>query len=207
MIIMLDQSVGKIYELQINNPTVEIQQFRTPLTQYKSGNIPYILDNGAYSGFNEKKFLRMANASKNDIFCKYIVMPDVVGDAQSTYNQFRYYKNIIGLRPNQTAFVLQDGAERRNMPDWDEFDCLFIGGSTEFKMSGKAYIIAQEAIAQGKHVHVGRVNTPSRIVKWHGNCHSIDGSGISKYDHMFDKAVDLIIELNEIRQSKLYEFV
>ena len=108
---MLDQSVGKIYELQINNPTVEIQQFRTPLTQYKSGNIPYILDNGAYSGFDEKKFLRMANASKNDIFCKYIVMPDVVGDAQSTYNQFRYYKNIIGLRPNQTAFVLQDGAE------------------------------------------------------------------------------------------------
>ncbi len=206
MIIMLDQSVGKIYELQIKFPSIQIEQFRTPLTQYKSGHIPFILDNGAFTEFDEDKFLRMANASKNNIFCKYIVMPDVVGDAQATFNQFRHYKNLLGLRSNQTAFVLQDGAETGNMPDWNEFDCLFIGGTTEFKMSHKAYTIAKEAISKGLYVHVGRVNTPVRIIKWHGNCHSIDGSGISKYDHMFDRAVNYINELNNVRQTKLFEY-
>lgn len=92
------------------------------------------------------------------------------------------------------------------MPNWDDFGCLFIGGTTEFKMSNLAYKIAKEAIQRGKHVHVGRVNSTDRIVKWFDNCHTIDGSGISKFDHMLMKAVKTITECKKYKQTKLYNF-
>ena len=53
--------------------------------------------------------------------------------------------------------VLQDGLDR-DVP-WDEFDVLFIGGSTEWKLSERAYDFVAEAKSLGKWVHVGRVNS------------------------------------------------
>jgi hypothetical protein len=41
---------------------------------------------------------------------------------------------------------------------WDEFDVLFIGGTTEWKESAHAARLAAEAKARGKGVHMGRVN-------------------------------------------------
>jgi hypothetical protein len=34
--------------------------------------------------------------------------------------------------------------------------------------------------------HVGRVNTAKRVRNWVGLADSIDGSGISRYDHMLE---------------------
>jgi hypothetical protein len=47
-----------------------------------------------------------------------------------------------------------------------------------------------------KWVHVGRVNTAQRVSQWIGLADSIDGSGISKYDHMLEAV------LNELTGEK-----
>ena len=44
----------------------------------------------------------------------------------------------------------------------------------------------------GKWVHVGRVNTAPRVKNWLGLADSIDGSGISKYDHMLENVLEAI---------------
>ena len=206
MKILLDQSIGKIYERKIQYPDVEFGQFRTPLTRYKSGSFNYILDNGAFSEFKEKTFTNMALKAKNDLFCDYIVLPDTVGDATLTFNQFYYWKEKLELKSSMCAFVLQDGINDSNFPKWEDFGCLFIGGTTDFKMSSTAYNLAKIALSKGKHVHVGRVNTVDRIVKWFNNCNSIDGSGISKYDHMLEKAVQTLIECQKFNQTSLFQF-
>ena len=207
MKILLDNSCSTIFKRQQEYPEIEFGQFRTPLTQYASGSYHYILDNGAYSEFKENTYKSMVQKAKHDLFCDYIVLPDVVGDATATFHQFRHWKNWLGLSSHMCAFVLQDGVHDDVFPAWDEFDCLFIGGSTEFKMSSLAYQIAQAAILEGKHVHVGRVNTPDRIVRWFDNCHTIDGSGISRFDHMLKEAVQAITECTNFRQTKLSQFV
>ena len=44
----------------------------------------------------------------------------------------------------------------------------------------------------GKWVHVGRVNTAERVKNWIGLADSIDGSGISQYDHMLENVLRAI---------------
>ena len=206
MIIALDKDVETVATAASIYSEVEFWQFRTPLTQYKSGDIPYILDNGVYSGFDEKSFERMVKKAKFDPMCRFIVLPDVVGDAVATYHQYQHYNNHLGVPFGKRAFVLQDGVNDETFPDWEDFDCLFIGGSTEFKMSRECYQIAQAAILEGKHVHVGRVNTPMRIIRWFGNCHSIDGSGLARFPKMLHDACLTIAECQKYQQKSLLDF-
>lgn len=46
---------------------------------------------------------------------------------------------------------------------WDRFDWLFIGGTTEWKLSQAVENLIDEAKRQGKKVHVGRVNSRQRF--------------------------------------------
>jgi hypothetical protein len=74
------------------------------------------------------------------------------------------------------AFVAQDGLEALTVP-WDEFDVLFIGGSTEWKLGRHARALVAEAKWRGKHVHMGRVNSRSRYrYAEHIGCDSVDGT-------------------------------
>jgi len=206
MIICLDKQIDAITEIIQHYDNLEFWQFRTPLTQYKAGEHKYILDNGAFSNFKEDTFQRMVKKAKFDPMCEFIIAPDVVGDAVATYHQFIHWNNFLGIPHGKRGFVLQDGIHDEVFPEWDEFDCLFIGGTTEFKMSHTAYEIAQAAILEGKHVHVGRVNTPERIIRWFDNCHTIDGSGIAKYSHMLDNAVKTILQCQKFKQTKLKKY-
>jgi len=63
--------------------------------------------------------------------------------------------------------------------DWDSFDALFIGGSTEWKLGPEARAFSSEAKARGKWLHMGRVNTWRRyeIAESFG-CDSVDGTTI-----------------------------
>jgi hypothetical protein len=74
------------------------------------------------------------------------------------------------------AYVAQDGFEDVPAP-WSEFDVLFLGGSTEWKLSHRARAATDEAKALGKRVHMGRVNSRKRyeIAKSWG-CDSVDGT-------------------------------
>lgn len=79
------------------------------------------------------------------------------------------------------AFVAQDGYS--GMPD--DADTLFIGGTDRFKESEEAQDAVLDALANGKHVHIGRVNTAPRFMLYHVlGAHTCDGSGVSRYDHM-----------------------
>jgi hypothetical protein len=81
------------------------------------------------------------------------------------------------------ALVLQDGIGALPIP-WSQIEAVFVGGSDNFKVSGEAFGAARAAKMLGKWVHVGRVNTSKRVQQWLGVADSIDGSGISQYDHM-----------------------
>jgi hypothetical protein len=74
------------------------------------------------------------------------------------------------------ALVGQDGLERLTVP-WDEFDVLFIGGSTEWKLSDAARQLAAEAKRRNKGVHMGRVNSRKRwLIAESFGCDTADGT-------------------------------
>ena len=92
----------------------------------------------------------------------FVVAPDVVGDARATYERSLPFLPIIRDLGFPAAYVAQDGQEDFP-PPWDDLDCLFIGGSTEWKLSGYARDLIREAKARGKWVHAGRVNSKRRF--------------------------------------------
>jgi hypothetical protein len=49
-----------------------------------------------------------------------------------------------------------------------------------------------EYLGLGKWVHVGRVNTVARVRNWIDLADSIDGSGISRFDHMLEDVLAMI---------------
>jgi hypothetical protein len=114
-------------------------------------------------------------------FCLFATAPDVVGDPVATYR--RGWTRLHHLRNHglPAAFVAQDGLERfpdvRAVGFWDEFDCLFIGGTDPWKLGPGAAWLAGEARVRRKWVHMGRVNSLTRLL--HADrigCHSVDGT-------------------------------
>lgn len=108
--------------------------------------------------------------------CLFATAPDVVGDAVATLAESLPWLPVIRALGYPAAFVAQDGLECLPVP-WDEFDVLFIGGTTTWKLGRHARRLAHEAKARGKRVHMGRVNSRAR---WryaeHIGCDSCDGT-------------------------------
>lgn len=84
-----------------------------------------------------------------------------MGDAAATIELSRPWLPKIRALGYPAAFVAQDGQEGLPVP-WDEFDVLFVGGSTDWKLGPHARDLAREAKARAKRVHVGRVNSERR---------------------------------------------
>lgn len=109
--------------------------------------------------------------------CAFAVAPDVVGDAKRTLERSRPLLHVIRGIGFPVALVAQDGLERLRIP-WDEFDALFIGGSTEWKLGPAAREIASEAtFMYRKWLHMGRVNSRERL-RYANDlcCDSVDGT-------------------------------
>lgn len=126
-------------------------------------DVVWCADNGAFSDrFDPDKWWRFLerNADRADS-CLFAVAPDVVGDAAATLERSRPWLPQIRALGYPAAFVAQDGQESLPVP-WDEFDCLFIGGSTDWKLGVGARGLVAEAKARGKWVHMGRVNSERR---------------------------------------------
>lgn len=132
-------------------------------------------DNGCFSDkWDEHKWWTWLCGLPTD-GCLFAVCPDVVADADATLERAVWLPKIkaLGFTP---AYVAQDGWDSDVVP-WDEFDWLFIGGSTKFKV-GAASII-RDAKARGKQVHVGRVNSFDRLRwAWYSHADSADGGYI-----------------------------
>lgn len=187
MKIMLDCSPAKIHEYT-ERYGYEFWQLRTPLTQYKLAGVPYGLDNGCFAKFEKKAWRRLLEDARQTrpIF---VCLPDIVGDARRTLDLFdAFLEETEGL---PRALVLQDGIGRHRI-NFSKVDAVFIGGSDEFKISTEAFNAAKAAKMLDKWVHVGRVNTAKRVMDWIGKADSLDGSGISRYDHMLEDVLNAI---------------
>lgn len=105
--------------------------------------------------------------------CLFAVAPDVFSDAVATLKRsLPWLAKIRGLG-FPAAFVAQNGAESMELP-WEEFDVLFLGGTTAWKLSQAAL----ELTRRSPHsVHMGRVNSYRRL--WRARlmgCSTADGT-------------------------------
>ena len=191
MKILLDQSPKLIRE-KSEKFGAELWQLRTPLTRYALSGKPYGLDNGCFSEFRKTEWERLVDEAEENRPL-FVCLPDIVGDATRTLDLFDQFKRFTNGLPR--ALVLQDGIGRHRIP-WGELDAVFVGGSDNFKTAPEAINACKAAKMLGKWVHVGRVNTPRRVASFVGLADSIDGSGISRYDHMLESV------LNEINGEK-----
>jgi hypothetical protein len=197
MKIMLDLSPASIAD-RAEKFREDFWQLRTPLTKNAIAGCPYALDNGCFSGKLPKAWGRMLDEA-HEVRPLWVTLPDVVGDARRTLELFDRFEDQAQGLPK--ALVLQDGIGNLPIP-WDKIAAVFIGGSDEFKVSREAKAAATAARMLGKLVHVGRVNTAARVRDWLGLADSIDGSGISRYDHMLRDVLAVI--RGDTRQTSLF---
>lgn len=151
--------------------------------------VTWCADNGCFSDrWDEGKWWQfLVDNAHAAATCLFAVAPDVVGDAFATTIRFRQWGQRIRALGYRVAYVAQDGLEGlRGRTEgggltfpvpWDSFDCLFIGGTTEWKLGAAARDIVAEAKQRGKWVHMGRVNSEKRYrYAMAIGCDSADGT-------------------------------
>lgn len=174
----------------------------------------WCLDNSVFTGkFEEKKWLKIIDRLcewRNK--CLFVTIPDVlhrmsdgsvVGDCSATLAQFSHYRNMVKDFP--VALVSQDGiANQASKIPWDDFDCLFIGGSNEHKLGHEGRWILEEAKKRGKWVHVGRVNSRKRMnIFWEAD--SWDGTKPSFEPSYIKKFHGYVLEIREKKKGVFNE--
>lgn len=115
--------------------------------------------------------------------CLFVTVPDVVADANATERRWLEYAPAMRAVGLPMAYVAQDGME--SLP-CVAYDSLFIGGSTEWKLGPTARRLITEAKADGKWIHMGRVNSIIRM--WYAfkiGVDSVDGTGWVKKPNIY----------------------
>lgn len=147
----------------------------TPANGAIPGRDVWAADNGAYSGFDADAFLTMLERL-NPTGCRFVAAPDVVGDHDATLSLWWRWASLILSYGFPPAFVAQDGARR--LPRG--VAALFVGGTTEWKLSNHARRLVEDAKDRGLWTHMGRVNSHRRLRlarSW--GVDSVDGSALS----------------------------
>mgnify|MGYP003674119133 CR=1 FL=1 len=165
-------------------------------TQYQCDLTPkWVLDNNVYAetfkGGGSWDWdawdTKIAKIYERDLIPDFIVLPDVIGDADASFMQSEYYfeRMIRGCHHEAEsldhAFVLQDGMTPNTigawLDDWEDYIfTLFLGGSDAFKSTAPAW--AAFAHSRGLTLHYGRAGTPTKVR------HAID-SGADSLDSAF----------------------
>lgn len=149
----------------------------TPDSAYDLAGFPGVVwaaDNGC---FNPRSFtfLRWGKwLLRQPRTALWATVPDVVADHDATlrrWNRYSGWVRRIGFRP---AFVAQDGCTPDTVPA--DAEAVFIGGSTDWKLSQAAFAVAAEGRRRGLWVHVGRVNSYRRYRAWADHADSCDGT-------------------------------
>lgn len=127
-------------------------------------DVAWCADNGCFSDrWDEAKWWAfLVRNAHRAAACLFAVAPDVVADAAASHERAAPWLPRIRELGYPVAYVAQDGLENLVVP-WDDFDVLFIGGSTEWKLGRHAVELAHAAKRRGKRVHVGRVNSNLRM--------------------------------------------
>lgn len=155
----------------------------TPSTGYRLDGIAiWAMDNGAFTNKypGDNAYLRFLNKNEShQERCLFVAAPDVVGDSQATLEMFTPIARRIKEAGWPVALVAQDGMTEHTVP-WDNLDWLFIGGTTEWKLSQSVANLIVTAKQLGKKVHVGRVNSRKRFRHFAElECDSADGTTIA----------------------------
>lgn len=164
-----------LQELLVNN---NVGVLVTPYSQrVVPDGWPWAVDNGCFaSRWEERVWKRFLETRDNPGAALFAVVPDVVGDHRGTLDRWPTMSTFVSSLGYKPAFVLQDGASIGEIP-WDGMGALFIGGSTEYKLSQAAQEIVIHAKSLGKWVHMGRVNSRRRIqLAFDWGCDSVDGT-------------------------------
>lgn len=160
---------------------------RTPANGYRLDDVAvWAMDNGCYTDSypgDEAYLALLDQLEPHRDRCLFVAVPDVVGDARATLDLFTPMAERIRARGWPTALVGQDGMERLIIP-WHLVDWVFIGGSTEWKLSPEANHLIRRAKGQGKRVHVGRVNSARRFARFASlGCDTADGTKLAFGPH------------------------
>jgi len=141
--------------------------------------VPVAVDNGCFNrpeDYSDARYAARLEQFPRDR-TRFATAPDVLGDHAATVSRSRPVLRMIRDLGLPAAFVAQDGWEERTTP-WDEFDVLFIGGTTGFKFRG-GYAATRAALRRGKTVHMGRVNSLRKLrAAAMIGCASADGTHI-----------------------------
>ncbi|QFY09575.1 hypothetical protein GBF35_25600 [Nonomuraea phyllanthi] len=140
------------------------------------------MDNAVFSGKypDDRKYLRwLERFVPHADRCLFVTAPDVVGNAFATVARSRHMLKEIRAMGLPAALVAQDYMEFCPLWDWEDFDCLFIGGSTAWKLSPAAENLGRVANSIGLWTHVGRVNSllRYRTLRW---ALSVDGTYLQR---------------------------
>jgi hypothetical protein len=154
--------------------------------------LPWAADNGAFSGFQPRPFVRMLDRVQPFAStCLFVACPDVVGDAAGTARMFDTWAPAIERRGLPLALVVQDGLEDPALAawltrTWHRLAAIFVGGSTEWKVGPHASALIREARRRELWVHVGRVNTLQRYRLCQSlGVDSIDGTSLSRWSKVY----------------------
>jgi hypothetical protein len=90
-------------------------------------------DNDCFQGLNAPAYLAMLAAIDGLPGCRFVTVPDVVGDNDATLALWERVARL-GSRAQPPAFVLQDGVTADAVP-WSDCGAVFIGGTTDFKLA------------------------------------------------------------------------
>jgi hypothetical protein len=111
----------------------------------------------------------------------FLTVPDYPMDARRTRGYWYRAAGPLSCLRLPLAYVIQDGQQDVDVP-YDEAACIFIGGSTEFKLSPRVRATVAYAKRLGLWVHMGRVNSAKRVrYAMEIGCDSVDGSGFARY--------------------------
>lgn len=127
--------------------------------------VQWAADNGAFTGeyMGDGPYLNwLATLADRAALCGFVTAPDVLCDAQATLDRSMPMLPRIRAAGYPVALVAQNGLENLPVP-WDDFDVLFLGGDTAWKLGPAARELTADAIRKGKPVHMGRVNSLRRL--------------------------------------------
>ncbi len=178
---------------------------RQAMRLWESHGCWWAADNDAFSGFDPKAYRRMLDGIAGLPGCLFVTVPDLVGTSVGTYYRWLDWAWPVEEAAQQPlAFVIQDHNQHTIVP-WGEFDALFVGGTTEWKLSRHCAALVREAKARGKHVHYGRANSERRYRVAHDlGAGSVDGTNVCRFpDAHLPRFLRLLRKLDQERP--LYE--
>lgn len=175
----------------------KVNQLLTPGTRFRPQRPEeeFAVDNSCFSRFDSAAFESLLERERpRRQLCRWVTCPDVVGSARRTLECFDAWADRLMDDGWPLALVAQDGIETLDIP-WARISAIFIGGSTEWKLSKHAADVVRAGKICGKWVHAGRVNSPGRFEYFEAlGADSIDGTGLSRYTWMRERIYRAITE-------------